>query len=193
MLAHYDDEHIVVYQAFHEVTAAYAVEHQRLGGPRYKLTRMSWLKPNFLWMMYRCGWLAKDDEQGRVLAITMRRAFFDELLEAAVASSYPRRGNAFTDKDEWKEAVQRSEVRLQWDPDHAPGGAKEERRAIQLGLRGETLRRFVEEATHRIEDVSDFALREREHRADASRLQLPKERPYPITSARARRALGLSE
>lgn len=28
-------------------------------------------------------------------------------------------------------------VRLQWDPDHAPNYEKEQRRAIQLGLKGE--------------------------------------------------------
>lgn len=191
MLAHYDDERIVVYQAFHAVTAAYAVEHQRLGGPRYRLTRMSWLKPNFLWMMYRCGWLSKDDEQGRVLAIHVERAFFDELLESAVPSSHSR--ELFATEADWKRAVKRSEVRLQWDPDHAPGGAKEERRAVQLGLRGEMLRRFAEEATHRIEDISDFVLEQRDKRADPPRLLLPRERPYPVVSALARRALGLSD
>jgi hypothetical protein len=31
--------------------------------------------------------------------------------------------------------VARSEVRLQWNPDHDPTGNKLERRALQLGLR----------------------------------------------------------
>ena len=189
ILAQYDDERVVVYQAFNRITAAHAVEHQRLGGPRYSFSRMSWIKPNFLWMMYRCDWLRRDAEQQNVLAIWIDRSFFDELLAAAVASKwYPER---YDTRDDWQAAVKRSEVRLQWDPDHAPDGRKLARRAIQLGLRGETLRRFVEEATRKIEDVSELVVRERENRVDPSRLRTPRERPYEVSAADARRALGI--
>lgn len=189
VLAQYDADSVVVYQAFHEVTAAYAVEHGRLGGPRYSMTRMSWIKPNFLWMMYRCGWLTKDPDQARVLAIRIRRVFFDELLEQAVASSF--RASPYESAAVWKKAAARSEVRLQWDPDHGPGGEKLRRRAIQLGLRGSVLRRFVEDATLGIEDVSAFVEQQRAHRADPTTLRTPREAPYPVTSDAARRALGL--
>lgn len=190
ILAQYDDASVVVYQAFHPETARHAVEHGRLGGPRYSFSRMSWIKPNFLWMMYRCGWLDKGEDQGSVLAMWIDRAFFDELLERAVASSW--RGSPYATEKEWKRASSTSEVRLQWDPDHAPGGAKQERRAIQLGLRGETLRRFVHEATLRIEDISELVRAEREHRADPTRLQTPRELVYEVRSETARRALGLA-
>ena len=190
ILAHYDDEEIVVYQAFHRITAEHAVKHQRLGGPRYSLSRMSWVKPNFLWMMYRCGWLQKDDEQGRVLAIWIRRTFFDEILECAVASSWDR--NRFADRGDWQRKSKLSSVRLQWDPDHAPNGAKQERRAVQLGLRGPMLDRFVNEATTRIEDISELVIREREHLAEPDRLMLPTERIYEVGSAKAREALGMA-
>ncbi len=112
ILAQYDDDSIVVYQAFNAVTAEHAVAHQRLGGPRYSLERMSWIKPNFMWMMYRCDWLQADDEQARVLAIRIRRAFFDELMGTAVASSFGASG-AET-HDAWKAALRASNVRLQW-------------------------------------------------------------------------------
>lgn len=180
ILAQYDDEEIVVYQAFHAVTARHAVEHQRLGGPRYSFSRMSWIKPNFLWMMYRCGWLEKEDAQARVLAIWITRAFFDEVLERAVPSGWDR--ERFATRADWQRAVKSSDVRLQWDPDHAPSGEKEARRAIQLGLRGETLRRFVNEATRKIEDVSDLVIRERENRLKLDRLMTPRERSYEPTA-----------
>ncbi len=189
ILAQFDAEQIVVYQAFNAVTAKYAVEHQRLGGPRYSLNRMSWVKPNFLWMMYRCGWLEKDDEQARVLAIRIDRTFFDELLETAVASSW--RSSKFTTQEDWKRALESSEVRLQWDPDHDPSGAKVDRRAIQLGLRGGMLRRFVNEATRSIEDISEVIERERAHRDELARLRVPREQVYEVRSESARSNLGL--
>ncbi len=190
ILAQFHDDEVVVYQAFHPETAAYAVEHQRLGGPRYSLRRMSWIKPNFLWMMYRCGWLEKDEDQGRVLAIHLERAFFDELLAAAVPSSWVP--PLYPTREAWQADVQRSQVRLQWDPDHCPRGGPLARRAIQLGLRGDTLRRFVHDHTRAIEDVSDFVRAQRTHRGDSSALTCPRERAYPVTSAETRRRLGLA-
>ena len=176
VLAQYDAQSIVVYQAFNAVTAAHAVEHQKLGGPRYKLDRMSWIKPNFMWMMYRCNWLRADDEQARVLAISITRTFFDELMRVAVASSFAASG--METQEEWKRALKRSEVRMQWDPDHGPRGGKLARRAVQLGLRGEALRRFVFEETRSIEDISDLVRAQRENLGNLTTLQVPTERAY---------------
>jgi hypothetical protein len=53
--------------------------------------------------------------------------------------------------------------RLQWDPDHHPSGAKLERRAIQLGLRGPALERYANEWIVDIEDVSEFVADQRQH------------------------------
>jgi hypothetical protein len=63
VLAQYDAESIFVYQAYRPSIALYAVEHQSFGGPDFSYTRMSWIKPNFLWMMYRCGWAAKAGQE----------------------------------------------------------------------------------------------------------------------------------
>lgn len=137
ILAHYDDVNIVVYQAYRESIGRYAAEHQSFGGD-FIYSRMSWIKPNFLWMMYRSGWGAKEGQEV-TLAVTIRRDFFDEILAAAVPSSFtPSR---HTDHEAWKRAVADSDVRLQWDPDHAPNGKPLERKAVQLGLRGDILRR----------------------------------------------------
>ncbi len=178
ILAQFDDDSVVVYQAFNAVTAAHAVEHQQLGGPRYSLQRMSWIKPNFMWMMYRCSWLEADAEQARVLAIRINRGFFDELLAKAVASSF--RASGMESEEAWKRAVKGSNVRLQWDPDHGPSGQKLERRAVQLGLRGDMLRRFVFEETRSIEDVSDLVVEQRDHRKALDQLRVPLERVYAI-------------
>jgi len=89
---------------------------------------MSWIKTNFLWMMYRCGWASKRNQE-RVLAIRITREAFDKILSHAMTGHEEKMQNP--DK--------RTPVRLQWDPDHTPTGEKEERRAIQLGLRDEVL------------------------------------------------------
>lgn len=151
ILAQHDDDTVVVYQAFRPAIADHAVAHQRLGGGGFSLSRMSWIKPNFLWMMFRCGWATKPDQE-RVVAVTLQRAGFESLLAAAVASSWDRA--QFATQAEWEAAVKGSDVRVQWDPDHGPGGDALARRAVQLGLRGEALRRYVYEWTVGIEDIT---------------------------------------
>src|SRR5262245_21691404 len=119
ILAQYDAESVVVYQAYRRSIGEWAIRHQKLGGPHFNDSRMSWIKPNFLWMMYRSGWGTKDGQQV-VLGLRMRRHFFDGLLAQAVASAFGASG--LTSPDEWAAAVSKSEVRLQWDPDHDPHG-----------------------------------------------------------------------
>lgn len=115
ILAQYDDETIVVYQAYRPEIANYVVEHQRFGGP-WSLERMTWIKPNFLWMMYRCGWATKAGQE-RVLALWLPRDVFErEILGAAVHSSFVPEVHGT--REDWQRAVKTSDVRLQWDPDH---------------------------------------------------------------------------
>ncbi len=152
---------------------------------------MSWIKPNFLWMMYRCGWGTKEDQQV-VLALLLRREFFDSILDAAVPSSWDR--ERYPTEAEWSQAVAASDVRLQWDPDHHPSGAKLERRAIQLGLRGQTLAAFADRELVEVLDVSAFVADQRARFAatGVSDLPTPRERVYrPADSAIAAK-LGLS-
>jgi hypothetical protein len=157
ILAQFDEETIVVYQAYRPAIAGYAVAHQRFGG-EFSYTRMSWIKPNFLWMMYRAGWATKEGQE-RILAVRLKRGFFDWLLENAVPSGFD--ATRFASREEWQERVARSDVRLQWDPDHAPDGRPVERRALQLGLRGDALRRYGEAEVVSIEDITPFVQEQR--------------------------------
>ncbi|WP_193212411.1 DUF4291 domain-containing protein [Luteolibacter marinus] len=188
ILAHHDEDHMVVYQAYRPEIGRYAVQHQRFGG-EFSFSRMSWIKPNFLWMMYRSGWGVKTGQEV-TLAITLSRDFFDEILTTAVPSSFdPSR---FGDRDAWKSALADSEVRLQWDPDHAPDGAKLARRAIQLGLRGDMLRRFATEEIVQIEDLSDLVATQREHaHRSLEKLLVPVERVYVPRHEGAASSVGL--
>ena len=136
ILAQFDDETIIVYQAYGPSIGNFAVEKGFFGGD-FVYSRMSWIKPNFLWMMYRSQW-GQDEGQEIVLAVRLRRCFFDSLLAQAVPSSFD--AGAFRSRDDWAAAVARSEVRQQWDPDHLPTGEKCERRAIQLGFAARPLK-----------------------------------------------------
>lgn len=59
ILAHHDAETIVVYQAYRAEIGQYVLRHGVFGG-EFSYTRTSWVKPNFLWMMYRSGWGRKE-------------------------------------------------------------------------------------------------------------------------------------
>jgi hypothetical protein len=157
ILAHFDEETIIVYQAYCPRIARFAVENGFFGGD-FKYSRMSWIKPNFLWMMYRSQW-GQAEEQEVVLAIRLRRRFFDSLLAQAVPSSFDAR--AYGSREKWTTAVVRSDVRLQWDPDHLPTGEKCERRAIQLGLRGPALEAYGKREIVQILDMSAFIAEQR--------------------------------
>lgn len=98
----------------------------------------------------------------------------------AVYSSF--QSDIYHSREEWHNRVAESEVRLQWDPDHAPNGAKLERRAIQLGLRGETLAQYANDWIVEITDISDFVRTQAENSGPARHNQLimPRESVYPV-------------
>ena len=52
VFAQYDRKCIRVYQAYNPMIAKEAVALQRFG-ESFNVNRMTWIKPSFLWMMYR--------------------------------------------------------------------------------------------------------------------------------------------
>jgi len=74
ILAQFDDDTIIVYQAYCPSIGRFAVEKGFFGGD-FKFSRMSWIKPNFLWMMYRSQW-GQAEGQEVVLAVRLKRRFF---------------------------------------------------------------------------------------------------------------------
>lgn len=190
ILGQYDEESVVVYQAYRHSIGRFAAEQGYFGG-EFKLSRMSWIKPNFLWMMYRCGWGQKDGQEV-VLAVQIRRSAFDAILAQAVHSSF--QADAYASHEDWRAAMDRSEVRLQWDPDHDPSGAPLARRAIQLGLRGSVLARYAQEWIVGIDDISAFVQEQRCNigSRDFSELITPCENVYPVEDETTRLRLGVS-
>lgn len=189
ILAQYDDETVVVYQAFRPSTGLPAAANGAFG-EGFSLSRMSWIKPNFLWMMFRSGWASKEGQEV-VLAVTLRRAAFDEVLASAVHSKHVP--EVYGEQAAWQRALKTSDVRLQWDPDHNPSGNKVERRAIQLGLSGKTLEKYAREWIVGIEDVTPFVRAQHQFVLDGAldRLETPREEVYPVDDRAVARKLGL--
>lgn len=176
ILAQYNAETILVYQAYRPEIASYAMTHGHFGG-EFSFERMSWIKPNFLWMMYRSAWGTRPGQEV-TLAVRLHRSFFDSLLAQAVESSFT--SDQSLTYEEWQRAVRRSSVRLQWDPDHHPAGPSLPRRAIQLGLRGKSLRDYGKKEIIEIFDLSEFVAEQRENVASDKRISLltPLEQVY---------------
>ena len=82
VFAQYDSRCIRVYQAYKPAIAEEAVCLQRFG-KAFNVNRMTWIKPSFLWMMYRSNWGTKKD-QACILAIDVYRETFERLLAKAV-------------------------------------------------------------------------------------------------------------
>jgi hypothetical protein len=190
IVAQYDETSVVVYQAYRPEIAHFAVAHGYFGG-EFSFSRMSWIKPNFLWMMYRSGWGTKAGQEV-TLAIRITRSAFDTILASAVHSSFVP--EVYTSEVAWKQAVAQSSVRLQWDPDHHPSGNKLERRAIQLGLRGEVLAQYARDWIVDIQDVSDFVQHQHQlvRSQDWAQLLIPSEAVYPVTDPAIAGRLQLS-
>ncbi|MCU0541465.1 MAG: DUF4291 domain-containing protein [Oscillatoriaceae cyanobacterium Prado104] len=188
ILAQFDGDTVVVYQAYRPEIGLFAAENGYFGG-EFSLNRMSWIKPNFLWMMYRSGWGTKPGQEV-ILAVSLKRSAFDEILASVVHSNFV--SEVYGSEREWKQAVKNSDVRLQWDPDHHPSGAKLERRAIQLGLRGDVLANYAREWIVNIEDISEFVQQQHQYNTgDRAQLLTPIETVYPVTDREVCQRLGL--
>lgn len=189
ILAQFDEASIVVYQAYNSSIGHFVAAHGYFGGS-FSLTRMSWIKPNFLWMMFRSGWGSKEGQE-TVLAIWLKRAAFDSILAQAVHSTFHK--EVYGSETEWKRAVEQSDVRLQWDPDHDPSGAKVERRAIQLGLRGSTLVQYAHDWILDIQDISSFVRQQRHYtQPPYTQLVTPREMVYPVAGVELAARLRVS-
>lgn len=190
--AHYDEQTVVVYQAYNRAIGEHAVrEGVFAGASGFKLGRMTWIKPNFLWMMHRSGWASKPDQE-MILAISLDRVGFDAILQKAVFSSF--QPDIYESHDAWKLALQKSAVRVQWDPDYTPADERLERRAIQIGLGGKAAHHYAQGGwIERIEDVTDLVHEQKQYaKSPYTDFVMPRERIYPVTNPKTAFRLGLS-
>lgn len=172
----YNDETIRVYQAFNEKIATEAVE---LGtfGKSFKRERMTWIKPSFLWIMYRSGWAEKENQE-HILAIDIKREGFEEIINNTVISSY--NADMGISREEWKKQIINSEVRCQFDPDRDIYGNPQPIRAIQLGLRGKMVDKYINEWIVSITDITENVkyLKSLRDSGNLTPDKLPREKEY---------------
>lgn len=189
LYAAYDDEGVYVYQAYKPEIAQAALRKGTFA-EGFSLERMTWIKPSFGWMLYRSGYASKENQEV-VLRIKLSHSGWLAILSQAVESVY--NPQHFPSETAWKQALSLSEVRFQWDPERHVNGQVLERRAIQLGMRGQTVRRYVDEWIVQLEDVT--ALAHAVHEAVLQKQALPElseERVYPLDEGLEAR-LGISE
>jgi hypothetical protein len=178
--ATYSAESITVYQAYPPEIADPAVADGRFAPP-FNRDRMTWIKPSFLWMMYRCGWATKPGQE-RVLAVEITRAGFEWALAHACLSHFDRA--RYPDRRTWSSELKVSPVRVQWDPERSLHLGALPFRSLQVGLSGEAVDRYVDEWTTDVTDVTPSVraihdlLRAGDERAATA--LLPPERPYPL-------------
>lgn len=190
IMAQYDDKKIIVYQSYRKEIGEFAAKNQFFGGA-FSLERMTWIKPNFLWMMYRNGWGTKEGQEV-VLAIHLKIDAFQKYLQNAVYSTHDSSlGKSY---EEWQTEVKTSSVRLQWDPDHDPYGGKLERRAIQIGLRDNFIKSFAKEDILLIEDISGFVQEQYEfvQKKQLENLLIPAEKPLVFQDEELNKKLKIS-
>ena len=178
--AAFTDQTVTVYQAYPAQIAQPALRAGRFVPP-FKRERMTWVKPSFLWMMYRCGWATKPDQE-HVLAVELTRDGFEWALGHACLSHYdPARHR---DRSHWSEQLRDSPVRVQWDPERSVRLEPLPYRSLQLGLSGPAVDRYVDEWLVRLTDVTALAAQVRTtvggDDPDAAARLLPAERPYQL-------------
>ncbi|MCS0600680.1 DUF4291 domain-containing protein [Streptomyces sp. LP11] len=178
--ARYTDTTVTVYQAYRPEIGRAAARTGRFPAA-WKRDRMTWIKPSFLWMMYRCGWGTKESQE-TVLAVEIDRAGFEWALRNACLSHHVPALHG--DEAAWKRRLRQSPARVQWDPERDLHHNPLPHRSLQLGLAGEAAARYADEWLVGITDVTPLATeihaRVRAGEADRARALLPEERPYPV-------------
>ncbi|MFI9331330.1 DUF4291 domain-containing protein [Kitasatospora sp. NPDC052868] len=170
---------VTVYQAYSPEIGLPAARDGRFPAA-WKRDRMTWIKPSFLWMMYRCGWAGKEGQE-TVLAVEITREGFEWALRNACLSHYEH--GLHPDRATWQRRLKRAPARVQWDPERDLHLQPLAHRSLQLGLAGEAAARYADEWIVSIHDVTPLAravhARVRGGDLEAARRLLPAERPYP--------------
>ena len=181
--AFYTDSFIRVYQAYNDSIADSALRHKKFLSPPFKIERATWIKPSFLWMMYRSGWATKENQQ-RILAIDVTHQGFLWALENSCLSHFD--SSIHPSKEEWKKIKSKSPVIVQWDPERDIRLNKLEYRAIQIGLTPPAAKLYTEQWIVDISDITEIvkkikSLVENKKTEEVTAF-LPIEKNIPITS-----------
>lgn len=178
--ANYDAKSIVIYQAYRPQIADAALEHQRFVAP-FSLKRMTWIKPSFLWLMYRSRWGQKSSQR-RILAVRIARSGWEKALSLGVLT-HPE-PSVYSNGTKWQTEFETAAVHVQWDTERSLRGAALNHYSIQVGISRNLIHEYVNDWTQEITDMTPLVTKIRRcirsgNIANARRL-LPTERVYPV-------------
>ena len=179
--ADFDEEGIYVYQAFKPQTVQIAAA---LGtfGKGFSLDRISWIKPSFAWTLRRTKYATKNRMQA-IAKIKLSHEAFLEILGQSIESHW--NSGLFPSEMEWKSQLAKSDVIHQWDPERDLVGRRLDRQAIQVGIRGAVIRKYVSDYIISVEDVTPLAheigqvAKTHGHKFP----HVPEEKGYPVSDA----------
>jgi len=140
-------------------------------------------------MMYRSGWGDKDSGQSRILAIDITRDGFEWALNHSCLAT-----NAygfFSSEKAFKDHLRSQPVRVQWDPDRDLFLNALPRRAIQIGLSGEAVERYVSDWIVELSDITNECRHIKQlvdrNQLDEAQTHLPAETPFRLSPELAKR------
>lgn len=115
---------------------------------------------------------------------------FNALLEKAVLTSPDAESCTGA---QWEKAFNDTTVYCQWDPDRTVNGNAINRAAIQIGLKGSTLRDFLDSGICRIEDLTPLVKKWNDQRKNGKLhvKDLPAEKLYPVKDKVVRSRLNM--
>ncbi|MBT28547.1 MAG: hypothetical protein CMO01_02720 [Thalassobius sp.] len=175
----YDEEGVFVYQAFKPETVEIAV---KLGtfGKGFGLDRITWIKPSFCWVLRRTKYATKNRMQG-IARIKISHEAFLEILNQSVETMWNE--NLYPNQDNWQTEINKSDVIHQWDPERDVIGKRLNRQAIQIGIRGEVIKKYVSDYIIGVEDVSQLVreIGAVKKKGSSKYPEIPEEKEYAIS------------
>ncbi len=177
----YNEKTIRIYQAYSHPIAEAALKAGIFVTPPFKMDRMTWIKPSFLWMMYRAGWAEKIGQE-RILAIDITRDGFEWALDHSCLSHFE--SGIYNSHEEWLGVKKNAPVRIQWDPERDISLNKLGYRSIQIGLSREASKQYVNEWIMGLKEITPLCIKIRKTLKDKditkAMKMLPKEEIYPL-------------
>ncbi len=184
--ADFDSKTITVYQAYNKKIALPAIKNNRFEAP-FSFTRMTWIKPSYLWLMERSNWGTKSNQE-YILGIKIKRDCWEEALAMGVLTDPDK--TVYKSGLEWEEKFKQAKVHIQWDPERSLKGGKLQNRTIQVGISRFLIEKYNNNWIEEIVDVTPLTkkinqLRKEGKYKEAKRL-IPKERVYNLPASIAK-------
>lgn len=181
---------LVVYQAYSSEIALNVLKKGNFIVDGFRLNRTTWLKPNFLGMMYLSDWGRKRNQE-IVLGIGIDLDWFKKVLELAFPTQ-----NLYSlqiSNNSWREIFRESSVIFQWDPDRRPDGLKLRRRAMQIGLRHEAIEEYASGVPiKQIYDMTPIVRGQRSLINEPNKLMVPVVREFEVQDELLKRRFDLT-